>query len=214
MTIPFAFNWIWVGSPLPDWARDNIDEWYRLHPKWGGVLWNEENMPRLMNQKIYDDAENLMPADAVGQFKADIARYEILHKHGGFYADVDTRPLRPIDDALSGHSEFAAAEDKSFIGNTYLACEPGSLVMLALIGGIAANLKDHPSSQSASVLTGPQYLTPIWKKLGGYVDTRTELFFPYNWRDVKKKQEHRVQISPDAYAVHEWAHTRSKMEKP
>jgi mannosyltransferase OCH1-like enzyme len=207
--IPRVIHHVWVGSPLPDWARRNIEEWRRLHPSWGGVIWTDENMPPLMNQKLYDRAPQIVGPDAVGQFRADLARYEILYRQGGFYADVDTVPLRPIDDALEGHSEFAVAEDAEWIGNTYLGAEPGCTIMLALIGNLSVHLSQKASNQiRASVASGPQYMTPIWKKLGGYVDTRTELFFPYSYAHVKRNEEKRAKIRKDAYCVHLWAHQR------
>jgi len=209
VSIPSVLHHIWVGSPLPNWARKNIEEWRRLHPNWGGVIWTDENMPPLMNQKLYDKAPQIVGADAVGQFRADLARYEILYRQGGFYADVDTVPLRPIDDALEGHSEFAVAEDAEWIGNTYLGAEPGCTIMLALIGNLSVHLSQKASNQiRATVASGPQYMTPLWRKLGGYVDKRSALWFPYSYHTVKNAHEEYVTVDPNAYAVHAFNHVR------
>jgi mannosyltransferase OCH1-like enzyme len=208
--IPKNLHVIWVESDPPDWVLMNVQQWIELHPDWELNFWDDETMPKLYNQKLYDSAHSIVPPDAVGQFRADIARYEILYQFGGFYADVDTVPLRPIDDALEGHTEFAVAEDTEWVGNTYLGAEEGSTVMLALVRNMERHIKAVGKGR-ASVVSGPQYLTPIWKKLGCYVDKRTELWFPYSYADVKRRREHTFEISPDAYAIHSWNHTRELM---
>lgn len=208
MTIPPIIHFIWIGSPLPAWARSNIEEWQRLHPKWGTVVWDETLLQPLRNQAWYDDAAFYVHGHAVNQFRADLARYEILRRQGGFYADVDTRPLRPIDDALYGRSEFAVAEDMSWVGNTYLASEPDSPVMNAIIDRLPEHIASLEKVTAAGVASGPQYMTPIWYEHNAWYDERTELWFPYSWRDVKQGREQSVKIPKNAYAVHAWQHVR------
>ena len=40
---------------------------------------------------------------------ADVMRYEILFRHGGFYADCDSVSLRPLDDWMLATPLFAPA---------------------------------------------------------------------------------------------------------
>jgi mannosyltransferase OCH1-like enzyme len=215
VSIPKSIHLIWTGPPLPGWAQANMFAWRDLHPKWRVRLWREGDLKDLMNQDLYDRAEAIVPPDAVGQFRADVARYEILYRFGGLYVDVDTRPLRPIDDALSGHPEFAVSETPEFIGNTYLASEPESQIMLALVKGLPGSVKTWPvGGTKATIVSGPQYMTPIWRKLGGWVDERTELFFPYSYKDVKKGKEAAVRVDPNAYAIHDFNHVRELKRGP
>lgn len=216
--IPTVLHFVWVGSPLPDWARDNIEEWKRLHPQWGCIVWDDALRPKpLLNEELYANAERYVPGHAVGQFRADILRYEILRRHGGFYADVDTRPLRPIDDALSSRREFAVAEDMTWVGNTFLACVADSPVMAALVNRLhdhAEAVREERGVVGATVVSGPQYMTPIWYEHQAWYDERTELWFPYSWRDVKRGREKSVKIPKDAYAKHLWSHVRTIAGRP
>ena len=144
--IPKIMHHIWIGDPMPSHLRDNCVEWSRLHPDWDMKLWTEAEIDEigLQNRALYDQAEKIVPADAVEQFRADIVRYEVLALFGGMYADVDTRPLRNIEPALAGHHEFAAHEDRTWVGNTYLAAVPGHPIMpgvliieaMAQVGGL------------------------------------------------------------------------------
>lgn len=206
--IPRLLHAVWVGPPMPGHLEANLREWARLHPHWHVKLWRDADLAWLANRAIYDRADALVPADAVGQFRADIARYEILHRHGGLYVDCDTRPLRCVDDALVADT-FAAAEDEHWVGNTYLGAVPDHPVMAALVGGIRANLRRRRPGWRANRLSGPRYLTPIWREHGAHVAPR-ELFFPYNYADVKAGAVPE-EFAPDVYAVHEWRHTRDVM---
>lgn len=208
MSIPKLIHQIWVGFSVPDSFKSNIVSWQRLNPEWNHALWTEENRPELHNEVLYRDAERYVPAHAVGQFRADILRYELLYQYGGFYADVDTYPLRPLGDLLDGLTEWAVREDSRWIANTYLAAEPEHAIFQELIEFLPDQAAFVKLPAAASVVSGPQYLTPIWQDMGGHVDERTELFFPYSWRDVKQGKEHMQTIHPEAYAIHEWAHQK------
>eukprot|EP01036_Dinobryon_divergens_P024599 gene24599-33067_t len=65
-----------------------------LHPLWSFQLWSDSDIdqlnPPLINRRIYDRAKNF-------GMKSDIARYEILHRFGGVYVDLDIEFLRPLD---------------------------------------------------------------------------------------------------------------------
>lgn len=207
--IPKRLHFIWLGPPLPDHLRSNIYEWERIHPEWQAHVWTEQNLPNLRNAELYQRAEKLVPRDAVYQFRADLIRYELLYDHGGFYADVDTRPLKSINDELAGHDVFAAMEDRTWVGNTYLGSVPNHPLFADIITSIPGNVKRN-AGKRPNVLTGPKFLTPIWNRNGGYT-ARTERFYPYLYREVING------TVPDTFgdevvAVHQWFHTATVME--
>lgn len=204
-------HFIWIGSKLPERFAANVAEWQSLHPDWEGMIWTDDELGDypLENRSLYDQAEKLVPRDAVGQFRADIARYELLYAWGGFYADIDTRPLRSIEDALAGHELFAAAEDRNWIGNTYLGATMQHPALDEAIRKLPANVQRH-RGRRPNKLSGPQFLTPILRKHGAYV-APTRQWFPYSYSHVK----HNAipdEFGQDVYAVHEWDHTRRVLE--
>jgi mannosyltransferase OCH1-like enzyme len=204
-----TFHFIWFGKPMPQHLRDNILAWAAMHPDWKMCLWTESNLPKLRNQDLFDNAKDIVPADAVNQFRADLARYELLYDMGGFYADVDTRPLKRIDSELAGHEVFAAMEDRNYVGNTYLGSVPGHLIFREIVGAIPASVKGGKGKRP-NVLTGPKFLTPIWKRRGGYT-AQSHLFYPYSYTDLKNGTVP-TDYHPDAVAVHEWFHTATVLE--
>lgn len=206
--VPRIIHQIWVGSTMPLWALNNHKWWAELHPKWTLMLWNDHSMVQdLENQKIYNNAPKYAKGNGVWQLRADIARYEILYRYGGFYADMDTVPLRPIDDALDGLDEFAAMEDRTWIGNTYLASVSRHPVMRRLIDDIPKSVElGSKKGFRPNKLTGPQYLTPIWRELDCYVTPESRLWFPYSYVHVRRRQI--PSVPDDAYAIHEWKNTQ------
>jgi len=205
--IPKIMHHIWIGGPLPVHLRSNCITWGDLHPDWDMKLWTEAEIDEigLQNRALYDQAEKIVPSDAVEQFRADIVRYELLALFGGVYVDVDTRPLRNIEPALAGHHEFAAHEDRTWIGNTYLGAVPGHPVMQALVAGLPANVHRFRGKRP-NKLSGPQYLTPVWNRHGGHIAPQ-RLWFPYSYIDVKRNTVPE-KFDPDVFAVHGWDHTR------
>lgn len=209
MLFPRSIHQIWLGSPVPAHLAEYMATWQRKNPTWNYRLWRDGDLDWLHHRGMFDRAARIVPPDAVGQFKADIARYEILAKHGGFYADADTECLTSIDDAVAGVDAWAAAEDQNFVGNTYLACTPGHPVMRALVDGLPVSAAKR-MGQRANRISGPRYLTPIWNKHGCHVDP-SDLWFPYSYRD-------RINGTiptdyGDAYSAHHWEHTRTVLER-
>lgn len=204
--IPKILHFIWVGSPLPAHLQANVTEWRKLHPDWEVRFWTEREIDEigLQNRALYDQAAKIVPRDAVEQFRADIVRYEILALYGGFYADVDTRPMRNIEPALEDVFVFAAAEDRNWVGNTYLGSIPGHTIFQTLVSNLPKNVHQHRGKRP-NWLSGPRYLTPVWRAHDGYVAPQ-EQWFPYSYTHVKQGK---IPALPQGvFAAHQWDHTR------
>lgn len=194
---------------MPPHLAANVSIWREMHPSWEIHVWTERDLGWLHNLRLFSDARSIVPADAVEQFQADIARYEILLRHGGFYADVDTYPIAPIDDSVLKHTEFAVQEDPSWIGNTYLGAVASHPIMDAIVSGLAGSAKRN-RGRRPNVIAGPKYITSIWRNHGGYV-APTTWGFPYSYTDVKRGTIP-TRMPDDTRVVHQWHHTERLME--
>jgi hypothetical protein len=202
---------MWGGPDMPVYIQQNLRRWQDLHPEWTFVLWRDIDLDWLEHRDLYDAAPELVPADAIWQFRSDLARYEILAKHGGLYVDCDTHPLRPFDAALAPWSAWAAWEDQRFVGNSVLYANPDHQVMRELVAGLRESI-DRGVLQRfrPNRLSGPRYLTPIWLAGGWFVALR-RLVYPYSYADVKAGTVP-VAFGPDVLCVHQWHHTRQMLE--
>lgn len=190
---------------MPDHLAGYVSTWREHHPGWEHRLWTDESMPALRNQDLYDRTEQIAPRN-VGQFRADIARYELLHAHGGVYVDVDMECLRPIDPLLDRVTAFACWEREGrWVNNAILGATPGHPFLEALIAGLPANVAAHPGGRP-NVLTGPQYLTPVWRRHRRTVVVFPKRFFyPYLFNELHRQGED----FPDSYGVHHWHNRRT-----
>lgn len=131
-TIPMHLHLIWLGPvPMPAYAMQNWERWKAIMPHWTITLWTDKDLPRFpkqVQQKI-DEAVK-------GAQKADILRYFVLEFFGGFYMDLDTTPIRPLDPLVYTDKRVWAYHDNE-ITWTYMCNSP--------IGSVA----HHPIVQSA-----------------------------------------------------------------
>lgn len=207
--IPRVFHRIWCGGPVPEHLDAYARTWEAHHPDWEHRLWTEENLPELRNQELFDRAEEIAPS-GVGQFRADLARYELLEAHGGVYHDFDFECLRPIDDLVDVEAFAAWEVPGRWINNAILGAEPGHPLLSELIEALPANVKRR-AGMRPNKLSGPQFLTPIMHRFASSVRIYPqEWFYPYLHDELDRGDEGFC----DAYAVHHWEHQRRRRNEP
>ena len=163
--IPKIIHQIWVGdqSKRPD---SLIQTWKDMNPSWEHILWTEENMPELTNQKQFEAMNELAG-------KADILRYELLNTHGGFFIDADSECISPLDDFLTENDAFCCWENEQIrtglMSNGYLATKKDS----PLAKNIIERISTFPPDQIAALpnltawrVVGPVLLTTIAQEMG------------------------------------------------
>lgn len=218
--IPKVLHRIWVGGPIPEQFAAYENRWRKLHPGWKLRLWTDADFaePWLVNQHLFDNAEQYVPADAVGQFRADVARYEILLKHGGVYADCDVEPVKPFNPLLNCEGFAGWEEQGKWVGNTVLGAVAGSAMMKAMVEQVAVQAEQN-KGKAATHLSGPRVLTQVYKSLP--VSERAKFtvypqhyFFPYSYKDLRADVDPAKRTYANAYAIHHWQHQRDKRKRP
>lgn len=198
--IPRVFHHIWLGSDeVPEEIEGFRKTWRVHHPEWDLRLWRESELDWLRNQALFDRAGSYAQ-------KADIARYEIIHRFGGVYLDADMESLRPIDTLLDGLDFFAAYESNGHVCNSIFGAAAGSPPLSEVIRQLPASCVLHRRG-SIATQTGPGLLTRClhgggWEARG----TRIRLFpppffYPYHWSEPWRRDDR----FPTAYAVHHWS---------
>ena len=126
MQIPKIIHQIWVGSKvIPEKYLKYCDSWIKCNPGWEYKLWQDNDIKKLF-KKTLPETKHWYDADINVVMKCDIIRYELLRLFGGFYADLDTECLKPLDCFL---------EDKFVCGWEWLG-EPKS-ISTGFLGSIA-----------------------------------------------------------------------------
>lgn len=207
--IPQVVHQIWVGGPVPSRFDAYRESWVHHHPDWTVRLWTDDTIPPLENQRLYDRAADYVPAVNVGQFRADVARYELLWRFGGVYVDVDFEALGPIDPLLGPDVAcFAAWEvPEQWIANGIMGARASHPFIGRLIDGLPASV-ERTRGQTPNRSSGPQYFTRVYRQdPGGVTVFNQRLFYPYLYSDLGTAKAEPPW--PDtAVAVHHWANQR------
>ena len=159
--IPLVIHQIWLGPERP--PLYTIESCRRFNPAWLHVLWTEENLPPMANRKVFDAFDRTWYA------KADILRYEVLHRFGGVYVDADQLCLRSFDDLVNTGEDFFAGyqnlgnpdldEERrraSLIANAVIGASPHHPILEAVISDIGAG---RDRKEQPWVRVGPGALT-------------------------------------------------------
>lgn len=214
--IPRRLHHIWTGPPLPDHLAEYVGTWEDLHPTWQHTLWRFDDLAATLTgvaRTLFLLADDLTAHP--GQFRADVARYWLLHHLGGVYVDCDFEARRPLDPLLDqlehdGRLMFAAWETNgTWVNNAIIGAAPGSLTLFCeLIRALPDSVRNHPGERP-NVVTGPQYLTPwlLNSPERSLVEIfPSEMFYPYRWDELDRQTEE----FPNAYAVHHWDNARRR----
>jgi len=156
---------IWLGSkPLPH--PEFIDEWKRLNPGWEMRLWTDEHARRSRFKWLLDRAKS-------ASSKANILRLEVVHDHGGIYADTDVKPIKSFEPFLK-YKGFVGREAKSSVCNALFGAEKGSPWLSDLLETLPMWANMHPP-------WGPAHMTEGCDKHPEIEVLPIEYFYPVLW---------------------------------
>ena len=155
--VPRTIHQIWIGSSIPKKYDTWRKSWMKQNPEFEYILWDEKKILEigLINEKQFKQTKSY-------GIKSDIARYEILYKFGGIYADTDFEAIKPVDPKLLAQSFVAGVlfDYKPQINNALIISEP----KCDLLKTVIHNLSEYPGEMSGlEVLdySGANYLSKI-----------------------------------------------------
>lgn len=204
--IPRLTHQIWLGGPLPDhlaeYRRTVVDH----HPGWEHRLWGDDDFGWLQNQSLFDRADELAPGSE-GQFRSDVARYEILRLMGGVYLDLDIEVRAPLDGFL-GVECFAGWETDRFANNAVIGATRWHPLYVDLVDRLPASIEAN-AGKRPNRMTGPHFFTPLAVEHGCTIHPR-ETFYPYAYDELERADEE----FPGAMTVHHWDNQRKLKSVP
>ena len=89
--IPKIANFVWLDSPLPDWARRNIESFAKHNDDYEIRVHFDEEL-------IAEKYKPLAAKSPRPVTRSDFVRYSILQAEGGVYFDTDIYHFRPLLD--------------------------------------------------------------------------------------------------------------------
>jgi len=210
--IPKIIHQIWVGGPLPEKYKLLQYSWMKMHPDWEYKLWTDEDAKNfdMKNREFYEKATNY------GE-KADIFRYEILHKFGGLYVDIDFECLAPLD-KLNENYEFYTGV--GHLDQFYLSVKNGLIASIAghpILKHCIENIKKSSKLDKVVLRTGPVHFTKLFiHVVQNIVNTDdykqiialpATYFYPVGTKERNmrgQELEEKLKKYPEAYGIHYW----------
>jgi GT2 family glycosyltransferase len=203
-SIPKILHQLWIGpKPAP---TKMMQTWKDKHPSFEYILWNDVEIQR---RGMVFRCQKQIDAMPEWNGKADIMRWEILAKYGGYFVDADSICIEPFDDYFEGCPAFACFENetvrKSLIATGTMGFCPGYPLCLDIIHWIdSPDSKETFASLRAWGSVGPHAITRFLKS-GKYSDFAiypSHCFLPIHYTDDIYHGHKKV------YAYQLWGNTR------
>jgi hypothetical protein len=197
MRIPRTIHRVWFGEKPMSAEHERFGETFAFHhPSWDTRLWTDADLLEL--DITADERERARTPSEL----SNLARYEILSRHGGVYVDTDLECQRPLDPLLRGIDAFAALEATGRLATGIL----GSVADHPIFTRAARNARRTLGVGAHSAdANGPYFFTLIAEQEIGREPSiaifGASLFYPYSWTELERCHER----FPDAYAIHHWA---------
>ena len=168
--IPQIIHQTWKDDNIPDRFHAFVRSWRVHHPGWEYILWTDASSRHFI-QMHFPDFLPLYDRYPTAIQKVDAARYLILYKLGGIFADLDVECMKNLVPLL-GNAQFIAGKEpvehaiqhhKDYIiSNAIMAASPQSGFLHAiyneLTSGFPASIK-QPNFDAVLNTTGPFMLT-------------------------------------------------------
>lgn len=202
--VPKTIHQVWIGKKVPKKYDNWRKSWQKQNPDYVYILWDESSILEigLINERQFLQAKN--PA-----VKSDIARYELLYRFGGVYADTDFEALKPLDPRFLTRS-FIAGQVFHYApqaANGLMIAAPNAKILEHTIG----SLPEYPGDMSPmDVLNycGSFYLSEqIWRhreQLEDVVVMPSQYFYPWPNFMIHSRCDRYTWATEETVAIHHW----------
>lgn len=173
--IPQKFHRIWLGgNAIPEEYEKWWQGWQRQFPSYEFITWNDDDL------RPFSTYGQIEGADSPAR-KADIARLEILYRHGGIYLDCDMMPFHHFDVRSYRSDLVCCAITPGVFGCTsFIAAAPGHEAMKRALDAILA--MPDINQDGPHIQTGPHFFGKILGS-GDYVNLPDACFYPNGFEE-------------------------------
>jgi inositol phosphorylceramide mannosyltransferase catalytic subunit len=187
-SIPRIFHQVWPGrDPIPEKYQRFAKGWREKHLGWDYRLWTPDNIAELECSRYLDEIRGF-------SCKSNVVRLEVVHTHGGVYADLDFECLKNFEPLLEEVTAFAGYEDPGMVCNALFGAVPSHPWIAAQLQRVVPELLHRPPPW------GPTVMTEEAARFKDVTIFPCRYFYPYSWWQRALPSG----MFPDTYAVHHW----------
>jgi len=99
-------NFIWISrnhKSIPDKCVKYVKSWLELNPSFKLRMWGNADIPSFSDDLLMDQWRNALIDEAM---VSNRMRLLVINRVGGMYVDVDTNPIKPIEELIKSSKEF------------------------------------------------------------------------------------------------------------
>lgn len=172
--IPQILHQVWMDfatypedneRPLPEMWQPFQDAARRLHPDWEYRVWGNRDVSAFVRREFpgFLEVFDGMPLPIM---RADVIRYLIMQKIGGWYLDLDYELLRPLDSiedslALPINRDLPPGGSFPSLGNAIFGSVPGHPFWDKVLEALTLQPPTATTDEEVIAATGPGFLTRI-----------------------------------------------------
>jgi mannosyltransferase OCH1-like enzyme len=161
--IPKLLHLIWIGEKENPYLK-NIETYKKFNPDWQIKIWNNKNIPKVINKYTYDNMNTWAG-------RVDVLRLEILYKYGGVYVDMDSICLRSLNPLIINQTLIGAKGTYKKIANGFLGCTKEHPAFKEIVENLDSRNKELSKTEknkkigiSIYAVAGTRYITPYLRK--------------------------------------------------
>ena len=157
--IPKKIHYCWFsGNPIPDNLKRCMETWEKFCPDYEIVRWDESNYDISWSPYMVQAYEHKKWG-----FVPDVARLDILYRHGGIYLDTDVELLRNLDELL--YQPAFCGVEKWGVVNTggCSGAQPGNPMIKAMLDFRCGFSFEHEDGSLNLLSSGYYEMEPLIK---------------------------------------------------
>lgn len=201
---------------MPDKYVEYGDMWKQLNPGYELHDWTEEEIwdTNWTNQRVLDTMreESKRPgADLIAYYThvADVVDYEIMFREGGFYANTDLKPLKPLSLLkIDNDVPHFAYEDDVHPVNMFMYSPPENLLFRNIIDLLPVRYFGMPK-MGMHITTGVGLIEHALREYSGNAGFwHRDVFNPIHWSSIASgtTPDLNREYPENTIAVHSWSH--------
>lgn len=207
--IPKKIHQIWLGSEPPADLLELSETIKKCNPDFEYRLWRDADVAEfaLQDDPAYRAAKNW------GE-RADILRYHILHKYGGFYCDMDILCIKSFEPLCHGVGFIVGISNLPIIeaNNAVMGAAPRHPIVKELKNSIVSRTSPAGRRLTTVSRTGPAYLSRTLQTCftKGLCCDVLVLPIPYfyplsiNYQGKQTRDVYDRFVSKESYCAHLW----------
>lgn len=210
--IPKIIHQTWEDHNIPKEMRNYVKSWKEKNPDYQLMFWTADDRRNLI-KNYYPEFLKYFDSYPHQIMRVDAFKLFVLHRYGGFYADLDLECYKNLDPLLAESDLLLFLEWPGSVSNAAMGSKPGHPFLEYCFKRL---IDKHVTSGDRTMVwkvTGPRFVTRTLQEYKrqnrdkNYKVYPSYYFFPIPWHKPSADQSGQAHKYPKSYGAHHWQGT-------